>query len=334
MSRFYSIVIGASPSGNQGATFTNMVNGKPDPGALMVELDLQEGVMATPSGDTSVKIWGVSLQQISQASDFNQAPITISAGMQPGLPLATAATSQAGIIITGLIRQAFGNWLGTSQSLDLIVQADGGATQAQPANIVFHQAAGTQMADAIQSTLSTAYPGYKLNINVSSNLVLPADEAGYYSTMEQFALYLSSLSQSILPDNYSGIDIVVGQNAIDVFDGSIQSNPIQIQFQDLIGQPTWLGTNQVQFSTVMRADIRNGSFIKFPPLSQSQTITTAQSFSQFRDKSTFQGTWLVTGLVRHVGNSRAPNAQSWISTFQCVSVGSPDAVTAANNSAA
>src|ERR1700678_2618115 len=122
MARFYKIVVGSetatppgggAPSGNQGATFTNQIQGPNGPmcdlGAPQVELEITAYQADNPLGGSFVRIWGVSIQQIAQASDFNGAPISVYAGMQNGLPLATADTSQAGLIAQGYVQQAYGN---------------------------------------------------------------------------------------------------------------------------------------------------------------------------------------------------------------------------------
>lgn len=330
MARYYRIEI----SGPTSAVFTNMVVGKPDPGAQLVEMDIVVTTFSTPGPGAFVRVWGVSLQQIGQASDFNNATITVFGGMQAGLPLASAAVqnNQQGVLVQGIIQQAFGNWLGTTQTLDFIITPLS-TTQANPANIAFLWRKGDTLDTAIQMALSTAYPAIPSEINISEKLVATQTQGSVFETVVQFAQYLKTVSQSILTVDYPGVDIVISENRFLVFDSTTAAEPTKILFQDLIGQPTWLGINQVQFNTVMRADLSVGDFIQFPALSALQTTTTPQGFSQFRDKSVFQGVWTIR-YVRHVGNSRAPNAQSWISTFQASASGSSDADNAANNTGA
>lgn len=291
------------------ATYTSQVNGKTDPGALNIELDVAAFNFATPIGNAMIRVWGVSLQTISQASDFNGANVKLYAGMAKGLPLANP--QQQGLILQGTVFQAFGNWIGTDMTLDLVVVTDGGATQSNPANIVLDWKKGTPLADAIKNTMATAYPDYQVDININQNLVLTQDEPGYFQTVEQFAEYVKQVSLSIIPQNYSGVDITLQGKKFVVYDGTTQTNPKLIAFQDLIGQPTWIDPFSVQANCVLRSDISVGDFIKFP---QTQTTTTAQSQSQARDKSTFQGTFQVD-MVRHVGNYRQPDGGSWITTF-------------------
>lgn len=352
MSRFYRLVIGpqtaagpariangapAPPSDNAGAVWTNLVNGKADLGAQTIEFDLPVGQFDTPLGGSYVRIWGPSKQQIGQASDFNGAPISIYGGMQKGLPLASAAASQAGLLVKGMIFQAFGNWQGINQSLDFVIITDGGATQSMPANLSFTWNQGQKLGDAITQTLQTAYAakGYKVVVNISPNLVPAQTDHGVYQTIEQFSTYLKGVSQDIMGGDYQGVGITLKDDIFTVTDGTNTdaADAIQIIEQDLIGQVTWLDAATISFSTVLRSDISVQSQIKLPALAGLQAVTNANSASNARAKNTFQGTWTVK-LVRHVGNSRAPDAQSWITNFQAfTNTVSPAASSVADSSA-
>jgi hypothetical protein len=341
--RYYSIVIGAetagplgnpssAPSGNAGATFTNQIGGKYARGAPLVELDIPIAGYAEPAGQATAIIWGVSLAQISQGADFQGAPVTISGGMQAGLPLATAAAAtQQGVLVSGIVLQSYGNWMGVNQSLGLTISTDGGVTQDVGCNLHFTWPKGQLLADMIKQTLAIAYPSLTPNINISPSLVLPADEPGVYYTIQQFARYVKNVSQDIVNGSnpnafYPGVDIVIKDKTINIFDGSTQTTPKQINFQDLIGQPTWIDAYDIQFNTVMRADISIGDTIQLPSQLQFLSLTGANSQSQARSQTAFQGTWTVN-FIRHVGNSRAPDAQSWITTFRAYSNQAPPATT-------
>lgn len=347
MSRLYSIAIGSAAVGGAGPgyTFTNQRNGQLDPNALMVEFDLLAAPYAAPAGQSSVKVYGVPLTPqggwpgINQASDLNKLPITITGGMQKGLPLATADASQSGLLMSGSILQAFGNWMGVAQTLDFVITADGGPgaanvpSQANPGNFVMCWNKGEPLASAIQSTLSSALPGIPVNINISSNLVLAEDEVHVAQTIQQFASYVKAVSQSIGGANYPGVDLWLGNGIVNVFDGSANSDTKQVNFVDLIGQPTWMDAFIMQFNCVMRADLQIGDKVGLPQLAGFQAQTTPQSNSQARNKSAFDGTWTID-FIRHVGNSRAPDAMSWITTYQAYSNQAPDTVTSPLNSSA
>lgn len=357
MSRYYKILVGpetTSPTGftpasnNAGAMWTNFLepkNGQPgraDLGAQTVEFDIWNYSFDEAVSLGSVKIWGPSKAQIAQAFDFNGADIQVFAGMQPGLPLATADynAKQQGLILSGQIFQSFGNWQGVNQTLDFVVIPNPGGTQSQPANLAFNWQQGQPLSEAINSVLSAAFPNFKSpKININSALVLPNDEPFTYTTFEQFCKYVRNLSQNILganQQNYQGVLIAQQGNQFLVFDGTkvddgTTSN--QIATKDLIGQVTWLGPYQIQFNTVLRADLRIGDTVQFEPIAGLQAITSVQSASNVRQQNTFAGNWQIT-KVRHVGNSRAPDAQSWITTFQAISQeANPEVVTPENTSA-
>lgn len=317
--RKYAIYItGTDGSAASGGTFTSESNGVNNPGALDVEFDIYQQNYAVPMGNSYVKIWGVPLQTISQASDFNNKLVTIYAGMGKGLPLATAVAPYYGLIARGVIQQAFGNWINTEQSLDLIIVPGAGSSSVAVSNLSANMKKGSNLSDGIKTTLQNAYPGATVSVNISNDLVLTNDLAGFYGTLAEFAYLMNDTSKAIIRDSgYNGVSMTQKDNQILVSDGKGSTAPTvkNIAFQDLIGQPTWIGLNQVQFKTVIRSDFNVQDRIKFPP--GLQVTTTAASQSQARDKSAFQGTFDIQ-LVRHNGHSRQPGADSWITTVNAV----------------
>lgn len=323
--RFYDIEISGGVQG-VGPTFSFKSldsSGNFNPGALNVEFDINEYDYAGPVGASHVRIWGVPINStagvpgINQASNLNGSTITVSAGMSKGLPLANP--QQQGQISSGQIFQAFGNWIGTNMTLDVIFYAGPSGvvgTQSEPANITLNWLKGTPMSQAITNTLQTAYPGYTVNVDISPKLVLTEDEKDIRDTLQQFSQFLNDVSRSInTDDSYTGVHLVLNGMTFNVYDGLGSSKPIakQIAFTDLIGQPTWIGFNQVQSTVVMRGDLSVGDSITFP---KTQTTTTAAEASQqAADKSAFQGTFTVASL-RHVGNFRAADAGSWVTVIE------------------
>jgi hypothetical protein len=308
--RYYKIRITDPKSGATVVEYTSLNTlGQTIPGALNIELDIPVSNMAEPAGSAYVKIWGISLEQIGQAYDLNNKNIEVYAGMQKGLPLANP--KQAGLILQGTISQAFGNWQGLEQSLDFVINAIGGSAS-DPKNIILNWKKGQVLGDAIKSALSTAFPEFQAEIKTSSKLVLNQDEAGYYETVTQFADYVKIVSQHILgKQGYLGVDILVQNKKFIVYDGSTESTPKEVQFIELIGQPTWIEFSKVNFKCVMRADLNVGDYVKLP---QGQATVTANSFSQFRSKTAFSGVFRID-VVRHVGNFRQPDASSWATIY-------------------
>lgn len=343
--RYYKIAISdpssgtvISPPGFAGllgdATYTSFVNGKTLPGAWNVELDVPVIGAATPMGSALARVWGISRQEIGQANDLAGKNISIYGGMQKGLPLANPA--QAGLLVKGFIFQAFGNWIGTDQTLDLVINPGsatssspgGSGTLAHPKNLVLNWTAGTPLADALKSTLSTAFPGTTATINIDAGIVRSNDEVGYFPTLEQLAIYVRRTSRDIIKTKgYAGVTIVPNQNSFSVFDGTQQqaaSQPKQIAFQDLIGQPTWIEAPNISIKTVMRADLNVGDSIMLP-----QTITTntqQASSSLVNQQASFQGGFIVISM-RHVGNFRQPSADAWVTVMEAA----PNSVSGATN---
>jgi len=309
-----------------GATFTSTVtiNGQTvnNPGALNIEFDLAVYPWHTAQGGSVIRVWGVGLKMIGQASNLNGKNFALSAGMMKGLPLANPA--QAGLIVQGQIYQAFGNWQGTQQSLDLIGNPGG----LDPANgISFTWLPGVPLATALASTFAQAFPGYSQSIKISSSLLPPNNAAQYgtYASLEQFASYIQQITQPIgaqfAGPNYPGVQITVVGNTITALDTTVATKTVQLAFQDLIGQPTWIGPATVNFKTVLRADIQIGTQVIFPQgviapyalTSSKAAVPNAPS----RSKTVFQGSFTVNE-VHHFANFRQADADSWNTTFNAV----------------
>lgn len=327
MSRYYRIEIDGGP------TYTSFENGKTNPSALQVELDIPVAPFASPAQSGAfVKVWGVPLSTISQAQDLRFKGIKVYGGFQKGLPLANPA--QSGLLVQGYIFPVFGNWIGTDQSLDLIVAAGPPPLDTKnpttPRNLTINWKQGQNLSDAIKSALGTAYSGYSNDIKIDQNLKLLQDETAYFSSLEAFARYVKATSKSIIKKtDYPGVDIILRGTVFNVFDGSAQSSsPTSpsggatgstssgskvVAFQDLIGQPTWIEAPFIQFKTMMRADIQVGDQI---PLPKTLVTNSAQAqASLINQQVSFQGKFQISS-VRHVGSYRQPTADAWVTIFE------------------
>lgn len=312
-----------------GASYGSMVNGQTLPGAWGIELDIFSTAFSNPVGNGSITIWGVSLQEVRQATNLNKFNIAIYGGMAKGLPLATAQAKYAGLLAKGMILPAFGNWIGTEMTLNLTV-VPGGQTSAggplfgsnaQPVNLAYNWKKGTSLSQAITSLFGTAFPGVTINVNVSGNLVAPQDLPFQYNSLDQFAAWINKASRTIVNTaSYGGVEIAYDptQNAVNVFDGTVApSSPAkQLQFQDLIGQPTWLGTG-VNFKTPMRSDFKIGQTVTMPAGVNPVTTPSSSLVSLANATTSFQGNYRVT-QTRHVGNSREPSADAWVTVGDAV----------------
>lgn len=319
--RYYSIVI-SEVENNLGVfkTFNSQIRatGQPDMGALNIVIDLPVTVYALAENFAYVQVWGVSLDDITQAANMVGMSLDLYGGMQKGLPLANQ--QQAGLLLHGRIYQCYSNWIGTAMTLDFVVAADTG-TIGTAANIVLNWQKGQKLAYALSATLSDAFPNLTIDesiLNLNENLILPENHYGYYSTLQQFAQFIKAKSLSIINQpSYNGVDMRIAGNTVFVYDSAIGKKPKKINFIDMIGQPARIQSNVIQLYLSMRGDIQIGDLITLPV---SPLITSQASLSQFpianRQGSIFQGTFFVQ-KIRHIGNFRSPNPLEWITIVDC-----------------
>lgn len=328
MSRYYKIVVG---EGDAATTWTNMAaNGGAILNAQTVELDLLVAPQHVPdAGSLSfVRVWGPTRDQISQAQNFNGKAISVYGGMQAGLPLASADATQSGLLITGTIFAGFGNWQGINQTLDFVINPNGDApSDSSSVNIVHYWLKGTPLATALKATLGAAFPGWTIPTpKISPDLVLSSDDHGVYDTLAGYADYIQKRSKSILGETYDGVYITTntGSKTIAITDNSTNPTDVTaIDGDDLIGQITWLDLNTISFVTVMRSDLQISDSVSFPKYVFAQAQTSSSSDSQARNSVTFTGNFGIS-RVQHFGNSRDPDAQSWVSSFQAYAINPDD----------
>jgi len=280
--------------------------------ALQIDVDIPVVQMANPMGQATIKLYGIELSDIKQATDFNGATVELSLGMSKGLPLANP--DQRGVVVIGTVYQAFGNWQGEQMTLDFIVMP----TATFNNNYTFSWKKGQPMKTMIEQVLKRNHPEFTLKFNIKDNLILSADETGAYFTLVQFAEYVNRASKSIITDpEYQGVNISIRGNTFVVEDGTSKAKPKKISFVDMIGQPQWMNIAEVQFKTAMRADIHVGDFVELP---ESAVKTSSKSMQGFKkDDVAFKGEFRINA-VRHVGSSRQPDANSWCTVFTCLVV--------------
>lgn len=312
------------PAGTNAFTYGSLVQGQTSPNALDIELDIMAAPYGQPGGNSRVTIWGISIGEINQSSDLNNKAVEIYGGMQKGLPLATAMfeANQSGLLASGLIFQAFGNWIGVDMTLDLILRPDDGSNSA-PKNLTVEWPASQPLATAIRNCLTTAFPDYEVNVNIRDDLVLAHTETGYYRDLNQLAQWMKAASQNIIGGTYAGVDVTIDARTITVYDRSTRKEPKQIRFIDMIGQPTWIGVNQIQITCMLRADIKLDDEVRMP--AAVVTTTAAASSSLVNLKSAFEGVFWVS-QVRHSGQYRNPDAAAWVTTINAVTPDSQPAV--------
>lgn len=340
--RFYDIRI-TSPDGKSvlpaslgGNSLTSLVNGQTNPAALDIEFDLPVVVGASPDSNAWLKIKGIGLAQIGNAFNLNGMNISIFGGMAKGLPLANPA--QQGLLVKGQILQAFGNWVGIEQTLEMNITAGAGASTTPspligsptaPGNFVLNWPSGTQLSAAIAQMLTTAMPNIQQKISISQKLVQNHDEPHVAQSLYQMADFLNTRSQAIIGGNYPGITIAFNGQTVVVTDGTTTNTTTgaatsstatpatsvkKIAFQDLIGQPTWIAPQTITCKFVLRGDLSVGDTITLPP---SLYTTQAAAFPAFNNPSnnlSFTGNFMIQQL-HHYGAFRQPDAGAWNSTI-------------------
>lgn len=314
--RYYKIVITTQDGkpvipkalGDLGLT-SLLPNGQGNPACLSVEMNIPVSAYHQPDGTGWVRILGLDISAIGSATNLNGCNIQVYGGMSKGLPLATPG--QQGLLVQGMILQAYGNWVGVQQTVDLQISPGTGSAE-NPLNLVLNWPQGTSLADAIKQAISIALPQAKISINISPNLTLAFDEHGFYGTLTEFSKTVFDISKSIIGDpSYPGVTIGFDGVTVSVSDLTTPPAPITIQPQDLIGQPTWIAPQTIQAMFVMRGDIGLQDVIKLPA---TLITTTSPSFSQFNSNglstTTFSGNYVIN-RIQHYGNMRQPDASSW-----------------------
>lgn len=315
--RYYELKITPQGSTTPFRTYTSHPNNVYDPAALNIEYDALVAPYGIPSGASTVTVYGIPLQDLTQAQQFAGMTLELKAGMRAGLPLVNPA--QAGTILKGSIYQSFGNWEGVDQTLDFVV-IPGTYTIDNPGNILLDWTAGMSLADALRQTFSVAYPGFNVSINISDDLVQNHDEPHICGTLDQLAQVVGDITEGVF-DNRVTIGIQAGK--IVVYDSTYKPSPIQLNFNDFVGQPTWIGVNTIQTKMVARADLQMGAIVKMPQGLQNapgyiKTSTSAYP-SSIKYQTTFQNDFIINEL-RQIGNFRSPDAAQWSTIANCAMV--------------
>jgi hypothetical protein len=332
--RFYSITLTPPGGTTPTRTWTSFPNGQFDPGALNVVFDLVVALYATPVGGQSISIDGISINDLMQPQQFapqivngqRQPGMTLElkGGMGAGLPLANPA--QQGTLLKGEVWQSFGNWEGTEMSLDLVINP-GGFDSDNPGNFVLNWQANQPLGPALQNCLAVAYPNTPISVNISDQLVQSANDPHMCGTLEELAQHVQEITNGqFLGPTYPGVQIAMQGGAISVFDNTWQPPIVQLNFSDLVGQPTWVEVNTLQVKLVMRGDLRIGGVVKMPTgLSgqAGQVLTSGNSQpSSMNYLTTFSGAFQVIEM-RHTGELRAADGRSWVTVINCVPYTAP-----------
>ena len=308
--------------------------GQPNPNALQIEFDLPVSMLHLPQGLQLIRVWGLGIHCITQAQLANLNPtknaagklvynnFTLSGGMSAGLPLANP--NQRGVIASGIIWQAFGNWEGVEQTLDLIVAPSINGLQGA-VSLTWTKGQGLQSALAL--AFKQAFPTFTASINVSPSLIAPSDQNGIYTDLTSFGQHLQRYTKrtfgSALGPNYDGVWIYTVGTTIYATDHALAPTkpPVALAFQDLVGQPTWIDYATILFPTVLRGDIDISDQVTFPSGTLLPYALTSPNAaypnSPAASNVSFQGTFTVKE-IHHYGSYRQQDARSWNSTMTAI----------------
>lgn len=321
--RYYDLNITDPDSGKtvNGAHWTSYpfgLSGPPDPNALNVQFDLMVIDRETINSNSIIEVQGISIQTIGQSSKFYNQTVTLSGGMGPGLPLVNP--QQAGVLLKGTVFQSFGNWIGTEMTLDLVVSPET-LKDGPRANFPLAWKRGQSLQDALTQTFKTAYTAHPMPVifNLGHSYVAPYDINGAYFSLGDLA---GGVSGETLDENGNPqIFIYTQAGQIIVTDHPATGTVHQIGITDLIGQPTWIQSNQIQVTTVLRGDLNVGQQIQMPanyPTGVGGVIATANAYpNQFKYQASFTQPLTIIGM-RHVGNFRASDGTEWATIMNCV----------------
>lgn len=319
--RYYEITLSEpTPDGKQGRVvkkWQSHPSGKYDPGAQNIIFDVLTMPFGTFAGNSTITIEGISLSDLRQATQFTGLQFVMKAGMAKGLPLANP--KQAGLIATGTVWQSWANWQGTEMALDLVITPTEIYID-EPGNLVINWQKGTPIKTALENSIKTAYPKASIDIKIDPSFVLDFDCVGSYASIIDLMPILEMAATQVGRNIYS----VYQGGKILFYDDTYKPSPISIEFIDLIGQPSWIGVNTMQLSTVLRADVFIGAQIKMPKGYASTpglVVSAAAAFpSSNKYESAFKGTFQVIES-RAAGNFRSSDGQAWMSIFNCVITG-------------
>jgi len=294
---------------------------------LHIEFDaLITGYDVISSG-TMIAIYGLPISMLRQSVQLSGYQLNLYAGFSSGLPLANP--NQAGLIISGQIYNPYANWIGTHQSLNLIVNPSPLLNdKGQALSITLDGKKGEKLSDVLRRALQVAFPEFTLDISISDKLILAEDGVGVYNRIGQLAATMRSQSFAMInSDSYTGVQMVMQNRLIRVFDNTSaeSGSGIMILPYELAGQPTWIGPVSVSFKCPMRADLRCGDSVELPAdiisgPSSLLSVNNDRSYAMLRNTVNFSGKFLITS-VRYVGQYLNPdNSNSWVTIYEAVAL--------------
>ena len=237
----------------------------------------------------------------------------------------TAATTVPSVAVTNPTNGGSGSIGGSGSSVSfpnllggVLQQYVGGGNPGltNPLNLIHNLLPNMPLASAMNETLSRAFSGLPLNIQISSMLRLGYQDAAVYQSMNQYIDYINHLSQSILgatqgTKNYLGVRASSDGTSLDIWDGTSNFGNTDITAGDLIGQPTWVDRYLVQIKMAMRGNIKPNMIVTLPTTIFNIDPAAIQlGSSDQRTNLTLGGSYRIY-RVRHIGDYRNPDGNNW-----------------------
>lgn len=312
--RFYLLEISEDSSFSKTVkAWTSHPNGVYDPQAHNIEFDIQVAPFATPMGASWVTIEGVQLEDLTKYDSYKNWYLRLYAGFSSkGLPLMKDQPTPS-LLFEGQILSGFGNWVGTEMTLTFFITA-GVFSHDNPGNFSLSWKKGQQLSDALERCLSVAYPDKKIDINIPS-FVPDHDEHGFYHSLAGLSLAIINLT--------GGAVFITIQAGVVKATGPNYDHTVDLNFNDMIGQPAWVDSDTLYVVTAMRGDVALGNGLKMPEVIREHPspgfITTIPSVQNayLPYSQIIQGTFTIKE-VRHVGNFRSDQGSEWATVFKCV----------------
>jgi hypothetical protein len=299
-----------------------------DPAAQNISFDVMTLPAAVAHGASFLTIEGIGLHDIGEVNNFRPTKngpweFLLYAGMKGGLPL-SARQPAPGLLFGGIILDAFGNWQGTEMNLSFLV-ASGSYSILTPGNLVLDWQKGMDLSEALATMLHQAYPNRILEMDIQSGMVNKSHRLHYTSSLKQMSEYVLEATRGWGGvKDYPGVSIVVQGGAVLAFDGTNagQQTPIQISYDSLVGQPTWIGAITIDITVIMRSDISIGDVIKLPEGMSGMpgaVFTQAAMTNAFTNQPVmFSGLFYVIA-VRHCGDFRSDDGSQWVTIIHATS---------------
>lgn len=293
---------------------------------LPIHFDVHYTASDLIDAGTVLKVRGIPIAILRQAVQLVGGSVQLYGGFATGLPLANS--QQQGEILNGRVVNAWSDWIGVNQTLNVSVNPSiRPLTELETFSITVDAQSGQKLSEVIRRALAEAYPEKELQITISESLVLAEDWKGVYYRVSQFAAMLRlqsvySLNQNVM---YAGISVVLQGERIIVFDNSNTGGvdpgkAKQVQPYELIGQPSWISFNKVSFKCPMRADIQCSDLVSLPEsiTAGAGGILLRQTANLYppRTTSNFSGIFIITS-VRHIGDFlNADGSNAWVTVFE------------------